>query len=122
MLLGIEAAAAMLAVPLFLLAVKAPFGVVVLGGLVFGVGAAMLSVLTITAIQREIAPALVSRVMAVVQLAGIGLNPVGYVLAEPLMGFFGARTSLALSGVCVIVSVAVLCSQREIRGLEQRAS
>lgn len=118
-LLGIEAAAAMLAVPLVLLAARAPFAVVVLGGAVFGVGAAMLSVLTITAIQREIAPSVLSRVMAVVQLAGMGLNPVGYVLAGPAMGVFGARTILVVSAVCVVTSVGVLCSQADIRRFER---
>ena len=115
MLLWVEAAAAMLSAPLFLLAAHAPFALIVGGGMIFGVGAAMLSVLTITAIQREIAPAMLSRIMAMVQLAGIGLNPLGYVLAGPAMGLLGPATGLALSGFCVLASVAILCSQAEIR-------
>jgi hypothetical protein len=79
----------------------------------------MLSVLTITAIQREIAPSVLSRVMAVVQLAGMGLNPVGYVLAGPAMGVFGARTILVVSAVCVVTSVGVLCRQAGIRRFER---
>ena len=118
MLLGVEAAASMLAAPLFLLAIHAPFAVIVVGGMIYGAGAAMLSVLTITAIQKEIAPALLSRTMAMVQLANMGLLPVGYVLAGPAMGLFGAANSLALSGVCVLGSVAILCSAPEIRCIE----
>jgi MFS family permease len=120
MLLGVEAAAGMLSVPIFLLALHAPFAFVVAGAVVFGVGAAMLSVLTITAIQKEIAPAMLSRTMAIVQLANIGLLPLGYLLAGPVMGRFGAGNSLVLSGVCVLASVALLCSRPEIRRFEHR--
>ena len=88
----------------------------------FGAGAAMLSVLTITAIQKEVAPAMLSRTMAVVQLATTGLAPVGYVLAGPAMSLLGAPASLAASGLCVLASVAVLCGQPEVRRFEQRAS
>ena len=118
LLLGVEAAATMLSAPIFLLAMQAPFALTVFGSIAFGVGAAVLSVLTITAIQREIAPAMLSRTMAMVQLANIGLLPLGYVLAGPAMSLFGAPTGLALSGACVLASVAILCSQREIRRFE----
>ena len=118
LLLGVEAAAIMLSIPMFLLALHTPFPIVVAGCVVFGIGAAMLSVLTITAIQREIARSMLSRTMAVVQLANMGLNPVGYVLAGPVMGVLGAPASLALSGLCVLARVAFLLSQPEIRRFE----
>jgi len=120
MLLGIEAAATMLSAPIFLLAMHATFALVVVGSIIFGVGAAMLSVLTITAIQKEIAPSMLSRTMAIVQLANIGLLPLGYILAGPIMSLLGAATSLVLSGICVLASVAILCSQPEIRRFEHR--
>jgi hypothetical protein len=94
--------------------------VVVLGCVAFGIGAAMLSVLTITAIQREVARSMLSRTMALVQLANMGLNPVGYVLAGPAMGLLGAPASLGLSGLCVLASAAFLLSQPEIRRFECR--
>lgn len=120
LLLGVEAAAILLSVPMFLLAFHAPFPAVILGCVAFGIGAAMLSVLTITAIQKEIARSMLSRTMAMVQLANMGLTPVGYVLAGPAMGFMGAPTSLALSGFCVLASAAALLSQPEIRRFECR--
>ena len=122
LLLGVEAAATILSVPMFLLAFHAPLPVVVIGCVAFGIGAAMLSVLTITAIQREIARSMLSRTMAMVQLANTGLNPVGYVLAGPVMGLLGAPASLGLSGLCIVASVAFLLSQPEIRRFELRAS
>jgi len=122
MLLGVEAAATMLSAPIFLLAMHAPFPLIVVGSIIFGVGAAMLSVLTITAIQRKIAPSVLSRTMAMVQLADMGLAPLGYILAGPAIGLLGAATGLALSGCCILASVAILCSQPEIRGFEHRTS
>nr|WP_321985915.1 MFS transporter [uncultured Lichenicoccus sp.] len=122
LLLGVEAAATMLSVPMFLLAFHAPIPLVVVGCVAFGIGAAMLSVLTITAIQREVAHSMLSRIMAIVQLANIAFNPVGYILAGPVMGLLGAPVSLGLSGLCVIAGVAALLSQHDIRRFELQAS
>ena len=74
----------------------------------------MPSVLTMTAIQKEIAPNMLSRTMATVQLANMGLLPVGYILAGPVMSLLGAADSLAMSGVCVLCSVAILCDNPEL--------
>ncbi len=118
LLMGVEAAAIMLSVPMFLLALHAPFPMVIIGCVAFGVGAAMLSVLTITAIQKEIARSMLSKTMAMVQLANMGLTPVGYVLAGPAMKSMGASTSLAVSGLCVLASAALLLARPEIRRFE----
>jgi MFS family permease len=120
MLLGVEVAATMLCAPIFLLAVHASLVLLFVASIIFGVGAAMLSVLTITAIQKEIAPSMLSRTMAMVQLANIGLLPLGYVLAGPALSVLGPTTSLTLSGACVLASVAILCSQAEIRRFDHR--
>jgi MFS family permease len=122
LLLAIEAAAIMLSAPLFLLAMHAPFPLVLAGGFIFGVAAAMLSVLTMMAIQKEIAPSMLSRIMAIVQLANIGLLPLGYVLAGPALSLLGAAASLASSGICVLASVVILLFQPEIRGFENQVS
>jgi MFS family permease len=122
MLLGVEVAAIMLSAPIFLLAMHASFVLIFAASIIFGVGAAMLSVLTITAIQKEIAPSMLSRTMAMVQLANIGLLPLGYVLAGPALSLLGPTTSLTLSGACVLASVAILLSQPEIRRFEHQQS
>lgn len=85
-----------------------------------GVGAAMLSVLTITAIQREIASSMLSRIMAMVQWVDLGLAPLGYVLAGPVMGILGTTSTLLLSGISVLAGVGVLCCQHDIRHFEHR--
>jgi len=119
-LLGVEAAAIMLSVPMFLLAFHAPLPAVVLGCVVFGIGAAMLSVLTMTAIQRVISRSMLSRTMAMVQLANTGLNPAGFLIAGLVMSAIGAPASLGLSGLCIIATAAFLLSQPEIRLFECR--
>ncbi len=118
-LLGVEAAA-MLSAPLALLALRAPFALVVAGSALFGVRAAMVSVLTMTAIQKEVAPAQLSRTLAMVRLANIGLLPLGYLLAGTELGLLGPAASLGFGAATTLAGVALLCAQPAIRGLEPR--
>jgi MFS family permease len=114
-LLAVELAVCSLLPLLFLLASGAPFPLLLAGGVAFGVGAAVLSVLTLTAIQREVPLGVLSRVMSVVQLADMGLTPLGYVLAAPAAALLGPHGALAAAASCVLVSVGVLLSFPEIR-------
>ena len=68
-----------------------------------------------TAIQREVPLDVLSRVMSVVQLAGMGLNPLGYILAAPATVLLGPHAALAWAAACVLVSVGVLVSISDIR-------
>ncbi|HEV7703655.1 MAG TPA: MFS transporter [Gemmatimonadaceae bacterium] len=115
-LVAVEIAVCALLPLLFLLAIGVPFPLLLAGAFAFGVGAAVLSVLTLTAIQREIPLGVLSRVMSVVQLADMGLTPLGYVLAAPAAALLGARGALASAATCVLLSVAVLLSFPDIRG------
>lgn len=114
-LVAVEMAVCSLLPLLFLLAADAPFPLVLAGGAAFGVGAAVLSVLTLTAIQREIPLDVLSRVMSVVQLADMGLTPLGYVLAAPAAALLGPRTALGWAASCVLLSVGALLCVADIR-------
>jgi MFS family permease len=114
-LLGVEFASLLLVAPILALAAHAPLPLILAGGVLFGSGAAMLSVLTITAIQREVSPALLSRTMAVVQLADMGLTPIGYAIAGPALALLGETTTLLISAVSVMACVGALCLQKDIR-------
>jgi hypothetical protein len=114
-LVAVELAVCSLLPLLFLLAAAAPFPLILAGGALFGIGAAVLSVLTLTAIQREIPVEVLSRVMSVVQLADMGLTPLGYILAAPAAALLGPRVTLASAAAIVLVSVAVLMSVADIR-------
>lgn len=114
-LVAVELAVCSLLPLLFLLAAGASFPLVLAGGVAFGVGAAVLSVLTLTAIQREVPLDVLSRVMSVVQLADMGLIPLGYVLAAPAAALFGAHGALGWAASCVLLTVGVLLSIPDIR-------
>jgi hypothetical protein len=114
-LVAVELAVCALLPMLFLLAAGAPFLLLLAGGVAFGVGAAVLSVLTMTAIQREVPLAVLSRVLSVVQLADMGLTPLGYILAAPAAALLGPHAALAAAASCVLVSVGVLLSVPDIR-------
>ena len=121
-LVAVEAAVCALLPMLFLLAADAPFPLLLAGGAVFGVGAAVLSVLTLTAIQREIPLGVLSRVMSVVQLADMGLTPIGYILAAPAAALLGPHAALAWAASCVLLSVGALLSFADIRALGSPSS
>ena len=114
-LVAVELAVCALLPMLFLLAAGAPLPLLLAGGVVFGLGAAVLSVLTLTAIQREVPLAVLSRVMSVVQLTDMGLTPLGYVLAAPAAALLGPHGALAWAASFVLVSVGVLLSVPDIR-------
>jgi MFS family permease len=114
-LVAVELAVCALLPLLFLLAAGAPFLLLAAGGVAFGMGAAVLSVLTLTAIQRQVPLGVLSRVMSVVQLADMGLTPLGYVLAAPAAALLGPHAALAVAASCVLVSVGVLLSFADIR-------
>ena len=114
-LVAVELAVCSLLPMLFLLAAAAPFPLLLAGAVAFGIGAAVLSVLTLSAIQREVPLDVLSRVMSVVQLANMGLTPLGYVLAAPAAALLGPHAALASAASCVLVSVGVLLSSNDIR-------
>jgi MFS family permease len=114
-LVAVELAVCALLPLLFLLAAGAPFLLLLAGGALFGAGAAVLSVLTLTAIQRQVPLGVLSRVMSVVQLADMGLTPLGYVLAAPVAALLGPHAALAAAASCVLVSVGILLSVPDIR-------
>jgi MFS family permease len=116
-LVAIEMAIFMLVAPLLLLAANAPFPSVLAGSLALGFGYAAVNVLMVSAIQREVPKALLSRVMSFVQLADMGLAPIGYILAGPAAALLGPRGALAVSATCVLLSVAGALCLPEIRRL-----
>ncbi len=110
-LIAVELAVCLL-LPLLFLIAGATFPTLRAGGVAFGVGAAVLGVLTLTVIQRDV----LSRVTSVVQLADMGLTPMGFLLAGPAAALLGGRIALMAGASCVLSSVAVLLGTRDIRG------
>ena len=108
--LAIEAAVLLLVTPLVLLAVDAAFPALLIGGVAYGAGEAVINVMIVTLIQREIPEALLSRVVSIVQIAAGVLAPAGYALAGPAAAWLGPhRALLAGAGISVASVVALLC-------------
>ncbi|MCQ8242264.1 MFS transporter [Rhizosaccharibacter radicis] len=114
--LAIEAAVLLLAAPLLLLAVRAPLPLLLLSGLGYGAGEAVVNVMIGTMIQREIPAHLLSRVFSVVQIAAGVLAPAGYALAGPVSAWLGPDRALLGAGLASLASVGALLCVAEIRG------
>jgi MFS family permease len=120
-LLAMQAAICILTAPLLLLAAGAPFLLVLAGSVALGLGYASVNVLMVSAIQREVPKELLSRVMSFVQLADIGLAPIGYALAGPAASWLGPRGALAGSAVGVLASVVLALRTRDIGAFKKKS-
>ncbi len=114
-ILTIQAAVVLLLLPLVLLAVNALFPVILLGGVAYGAGAAIVNVMIGTMIQREIPMELLSRVFSIVQIAAGVLAPAGYALAGPASALLGPHRALAAGASMAVASVAALMCSADIR-------
>ncbi len=114
-IVAVEIAAAMLAVPLILLAMRSALPVVLVGGVAYGAGSAVLNVMIGTVIQREMPMAMLSRVFSVVQVVAGAFAPAGYALAGPASEWLGPHFALAIGACAVLASVAVLTCFADVR-------
>ena len=113
--LAIEVATAMLVAPLVLLAAHAALPALLVGGVAYGAGAAIVNVMIGTMVQREIPMELLSRVFSIVQIAAGVLAPAGYALAGPAAQWLGPHRALALGATLALFSVAMLMSLADLR-------
>ncbi len=113
--LAIQAAAMLLLLPLVLLAANAILPALLLGGIAYGAGAALVNVMIGTMIQREIPMELLSRVFSIVQIAAGVLAPAGYALAGPASALLGPHRALAAGAAIAFASVAALMCLADVR-------
>ncbi|MEV1287248.1 MFS transporter [Micromonospora sp. NPDC049679] len=110
------------AAPYLLLGVSAPLWMVVCGAAVMGICFDIFGVLWETTLQREIPPAVLSRVSSYDALGSFMFGPIGLLLAGPAALAFGARPSLIVcGGVIVVATLATLCSP-SVRGMRVPAA
>ncbi len=114
-MLTIQAAAMLLLLPLVLLAANAVFLALLLGGVAYGAGAAVVNVMIGTMIQREIPMELLSRVFSIVQIAAGVLAPAGYALAGPASALLGPHRALAAGAGIALASVAAFMCLADVR-------
>jgi MFS family permease len=100
-----------------LLALGAPLPIVGASAFVHGLGFALLMIWWETALAHHIPPSALSRVSAWDWMGSLALLPVGYALAGPLAGAFGAREVLGAGSVIGLVLVAIGLLPRSVREL-----
>ena len=100
-----------------LLALGAPIPAVGATALMTGFGFSLFGVWWETALARHIPPRLLSRVSAWDWMGSLALLPVGYFVAAPLAGAFGARGVLGVGGAVGIVLLLVALAPRATRTL-----
>ena len=105
--LAIEVAVVLLVTPLLLLATRAAFPALLLGGVAYGAGAAVVNIMIGTMIQREVSLDLMARVFSIVQIAAGVLAPAGYALAGPASAWLGPRQALTIAAGVALASVVV---------------
>ncbi len=89
-------------------------------GLAFatGFGFSLVTIWWISALAHHIPAHALSRVSAWDWMGSLALLPLGYLIAEPLAGWFGARTVLAVGSVIGIGLLALALVPRATRELE----
>jgi MFS family permease len=100
-----------------LLALKAPIGVVTLASLATGFGFSLLMIWWETALAQHIPPHALSRVSAYDWMGSLALLPLGFLLAGPLAGAFGARTVLGIGSAIGVVMLMLALVPRSTRKL-----
>jgi MFS family permease len=101
------------------LALAAPLTVVVVLAFAAGSGFALLMIWWETALAHNIPPHALSRVSAYDWMGSLALLPLGYLVAGPLAGRFGARTVLGVGsaiGLVLLLLALVPRSTRELAG------
>lgn len=81
-----------------------------------GMGSAISSALAITVVQRRIPRERISRVRSVQRLMSLSASPVGLALAGPAAAVAGAKTVLAISAICSVVTVLATLALPSIGG------
>jgi MFS family permease len=100
-----------------LFALGAPVAIVAVAAFGTGVGFSLLMVFWETALARHIPPRLLGRVSAWDWMGSLALLPLGFLVAGPLAGAFGARTVLGVGCVIGLVLLGLALLSRSVREL-----
>jgi predicted MFS family arabinose efflux permease len=106
------------ALPLALLAVRAPIALIAAGALLSGAGTMIFNSLWETSLQQHVPAAALSRVSAYDWFGSLAFQPVGLVIAGPAAAAIGVSTTLwiATGGVLLMAALAVVTPS--VRNLE----
>jgi len=116
-----QVASAAMIVPIVLLIVHAPVAVIALGGAVSGAGGSVFGTLWSTTMQREIPPAILSRVSSYDWFGSVAFLPLGYALVGVLSAVLGVNGALWLAVGWLVAGTAALLALPAVRNLKDQA-
>ncbi len=114
-LLGVQAAIALLATPLVMLALHASVPLLALGSGMFGAALVFVNVLVQTSLQESIPHEFLSRVSSIFSLVVMGLGPVGFALCGSAANLVGTERVLGVGAGALLLSVAALLLSSSVR-------
>ena len=114
-LLGVQAATALLATPLVMLALHASVPLLALGSGMFGAALVFVNVLVQTSLQESIPHEFLSRVSSIFSLVVMGLGPVGFALCGSAANLVGTERVLGVGAGALLLSVAALLLSSSVR-------
>jgi MFS family permease len=110
-----------LALPVGLLALRAPVVVIAAGALLAGGSNMIFNALWETALQQHIPPAALSRVSAYDWFGSLAFQPLGLVIAGPAAVAVGASTTLWISAAGILAMAFLAIATPSVRHLEAAA-
>jgi len=100
------------------IAARLPVPAVAASAALGGAGLVIFNSLFVTAVQRHVPEAVLSRVLAYDWFGSLLAFPIGLAIAAPLAGALGIRAVLLVSGLLEILSIVVVLPVRSICNLE----
>ncbi|MFZ0173758.1 MAG: MFS transporter [Acidimicrobiales bacterium] len=100
------------------IAARLPVPAVAASAALGGAGLVIFNSLFVTAVQRHVPEAVLSRVLAYDWFGSLLAFPIGLAIAAPLAGALGIRAVLLVSGLLEILSIVVVLPVRSIWNLE----
>lgn len=112
----------LLALPLALLALRAPAGYTAAAAVAGGFGLTIFNTLFETTVQQLVPAEVLSRVASIDWMLSQGLQPLGYALVGPVAEAVGPGPPLAAAAVWVVVLTLAVLTVRGVRDLRVDAS
>ncbi|MHB1845193.1 MAG: MFS transporter [Deltaproteobacteria bacterium] len=110
--------ASVFAAPVALIAIPAPTALIAIGAGLAGIGLSIFGALWETALQQHVPNEVLSRVSAYDWFGSVAFVPLGYILAAPLAGAVGTRTTLLVAAGWAAASCAAVLSTPAVRHLQ----
>lgn len=117
-----QVSSAMMIVPIVLLIFRAPVAVIAVGACLSGAGGSVFGTLWTTTMQREIPPAILSRVSSYDWFGSLAFLPLGYALVGVLSAVLGINGALWLAVGWFVAGTAALLALPAVRAVRGPAA